>query len=167
MCSKFPETEVKIVPLAGIPQEIFPISGTGTGNLLIPPSTADHNPPSPEAIADGRSTRDILVDDFQLAMMLFVTAADLSIAQYVALAEVLALAIMESILNLPKSIHILKERCRRSFPLLNIKAQPVDISLNVTPPKSESPRWAYYFDTSEYCRLWLSNPKINPLIHQG
>lgn len=41
------------------------------------------------------------------------------------------------------------------------------ISLDVTPPKPETPRWVYYFDVSEYCRLWLSNPKLAPLLHQG
>lgn len=122
---------------------------------------------SPEVIADGPSTHEVVVDDFHLSVMLFVTAADLSRTQYEALTEVLALATEESIRALPKSLKTLKERCRKSFPVLNIKARPVDINLDATPPKSESPRWAYYFNTSEYCRLWLSNPKLNPLIHKG
>lgn len=141
---------------------------TGTSGPSAPaPPSAGCTLPSPEIVADGRSTRDIVVDDFHLAMMIFVSTADLSISQYEALTEVLALATLESIMRLPKSITTLKERCRKSFPLLNIKARPVDISLNVTPPKSESPRRAYYFNTSEYCRLWLSNPNLSPLIHQG
>lgn len=70
-------------------------------------------------------------------------------------------------MSLPKNLKKLKERCHRSLPLLNIKARPVDISWGVAPPKPESPRWAYYFDTSEYCRFWLSNPALSNLLHCG
>lgn len=85
-------------------------------------------------LADGPSARDVIVDDFHLTMMLFITAADLSRTQYEALTEALALATMDSIMSLPKSLTTLRKRCSKSFPLLNIKARPVDISLNSTPP---------------------------------
>lgn len=140
-----------------------PDDGDPAGNQVTPLAEAA----SPEIIADKAPKLDEPVDDFHLAIMLFITAADLSTSQYEALVEVLALATTENIQTLPKSIRTLKDRCRKSFPLLDIKARPVDVSLNVTPPKTENPRWAYYFNSADYCRLWLSNPKLNPLIYKG
>lgn len=108
---------------------------------------------SVERVADGPSDGAKPVDEFHLAMMLFVTASDISTSQYQALIEVLELATPENLHSLPRSVKTLRENCRTSFPLSHMKSRPVKISLDVTPPKSETPRWAYYFDLSEYCRL--------------
>lgn len=119
-----------------------------------------------ERVADGPCTPSgKLVDEFHLAMMLFVTASDLSTSQYQALTEVLALATPTGISSLPRSIKTLKENCRKTFPLSQIKARPVHISSDATPPKTEIPKPAYYFDTSEYSRLWLNDPKL--VLHLG
>ncbi|KAI5838707.1 hypothetical protein DFP73DRAFT_599637 [Morchella snyderi] len=119
-----------------------------------------------ETIADGPSKeRDVRIDDFHMALMLFTTTADLSRTQYQALVEVLSIATLEGIRTLPKSLKTLRERCRSSFPLLHIKSRPIDINLEATPPKTDTPGTAYYFDISEYCRMWLSNPKM--VLHQG
>lgn len=101
------------------------------------------------------------VNDFHLAMMLFVTSSDISRAQYKALTEVLALATPEGLSTLPKSIRTLKENTRRAFPISNIKARRVGVSTDLIPPKTENPRLAYYFDVSEYCKLWMSDAKLN------
>lgn len=120
-----------------------------------------------EYVADGPRDKNTNVDDFHLALMIFVTAADLSTSMYEALTEVLALASTESIKRLPKSLRTLKERCRQTFPISPIKARPVEISLTVAPPKSSTPRLAYYFDVSHYCKIWLSNPRITSRLHMG
>lgn len=120
-------------------------------------------------VADGPNDkyRDICGGDFHLAMMLFVTSADLSVSQYEALVEVLSLATTETLQSLPKSIKTLRKRSWRSFPLLQIKGKLVDVELQSIPPKRETPRYAYYFDPSQYCQLWLSSPSIRVSIHQG
>ncbi|KAI5839144.1 hypothetical protein DFP73DRAFT_460823, partial [Morchella snyderi] len=108
-----------------------------------------------------------IIDDFHLAMMLFVTAADISTSQYQALVEVLKLATKESLESLPRSIPTLRDTCRNSFPLATIKSRSVDVSLDVTPPKTQNPRRGYYFDISEYVHLWLSSPHMRPKLHLG
>ncbi|KAI5839754.1 hypothetical protein DFP73DRAFT_529914 [Morchella snyderi] len=106
-------------------------------------------------------------EEFHLAMMLFVTSADLSTAQYEALIEVLALATPDTLHSLPKSIKTLQQRCRRSFPLMSLKGSLVEVDLRQIPPKKETPRHAYYFEPSEYCKIWLSSKDIRNSIHQG
>lgn len=122
-----------------------------------------------EVIFDGPNHKylDTLGNDFHLAMMLFVTSADISTTQYEALTEVLALATQTSLQSLPKSIKTLRERCRKSFPIMHMKSRLVQVDLSSKPPKKETPRNAYYFDPSEYCRIWLSNPSMRANIHQG
>lgn len=85
--------------------------------------------------------------------MLFITSADLSTNQYEALTEVLALATQATINSLPRSLVTLRERCRKSFPLLHMKGKLVDVGLQLIPPKKKTPRHAYYFDPSEHYQL--------------
>lgn len=56
-----------------------------------------------EVVADGPNDkyRNVCGRDFHLAMMLFVTSADLSVSQYEAMVEVLALAATEPLQSLP------------------------------------------------------------------
>lgn len=135
---------------------------------LKEPQHALEPAPEVERVADGPSevsTSGKLVDDFHLALMLFVTASDLSTSQYQALTEVLALATPSGISSLPRSIKTLRENCRKTFPLAHIKARRIAISSTATPPKTETPKSAYYFDPSEYSRLWLNDPKLE--LHLG
>lgn len=118
-------------------------------------------------MADGPSSKASPIDEFHLAFMIFTITADISTNQYKALIEVLALASVESITALPKSLKTLRERYRKSFPLSVIKARSVEINANSVPPKTENPHFAYYFDTSEYCKLWMSNPKMVRQMYHG
>ncbi|KAH0613679.1 uncharacterized protein H6S33_005565 [Morchella sextelata] len=120
-------------------------------------------------VVDGRNEAyfDQCGEEFHLALMLFVTSADLSTTQYEALTEVLALATTETIKSLPKSIKTLQQRCRRGFPLMQLKGKLVDVDLRQIPPKKETPRNAYFFEPSEYCKVWLSSPTIRQSLHQG
>ncbi|KAI5836953.1 hypothetical protein DFP73DRAFT_532340 [Morchella snyderi] len=122
-----------------------------------------------ENVMDGSNVEyfDKCGEEFHLAMMLFVTSADLSTTQYEALTEVLALASMDTLKSLPKSVKTLQQRCRRAFPLMSVKGKLVDVDLRQIPPKKETPRNAYYFDPSEYCKIWLSSPTISRSLHQG
>lgn len=118
-------------------------------------------------MADGPSDNVSSIDNFHLALMIFTITADISINQYKALIEVLALASVNSIASLPKSLKTLRERYRRSFPLSVVKARSVEINTESVPPKTENPHFAYYFDTSEYCKLWMSNPKMVRQMYCG
>ncbi|KAI5846335.1 hypothetical protein DFP73DRAFT_593398 [Morchella snyderi] len=163
-------------------QEIYQLGG---GEILVEPALAEPittqvgaegpdllgepQKEGEETVVDGKdkSYFDTCGEEFHLAMMLFVTSADLSTTQYEALTEVLALATVETLKALPKSIRTLQQRCRRTFPLMSLKAQMVDVDSRQIPPKKENPRRAYYFDPSEYCRLWLSSDQMQNKIHQG
>lgn len=120
-----------------------------------------------DVICDGPDVKGFPVDPFHIALLIFVTAADLSIDQYKALREVLLLATIDSLKSLPKSLHTLRQRGRRNFPLLSIKARKVEIALQSVPPKTESPGFAYRFSIMEYCDIWLSNPSLRKNMHFG
>ncbi|KAI5839645.1 hypothetical protein DFP73DRAFT_598240 [Morchella snyderi] len=137
----------------------------------VPPQEARQEPipelegDGVEYIADGPSPKKFVLEDFHLALMMFTITADISTNQYTALVEILALATPLAISTLPKSIKTLRERYRNAFPLSVIKGKEVAIDPESTPPKSHNPKKAYYFDASEYCKIWLSSPKLK--IHQG
>jgi len=78
---------------------------------------------------------DVPVEDFHCALMVFFTACDLSLQQYVAFREVVALATLESIKSLPESLPTLKRRVRRNIPLMKLRGEDVSIELNKIPPK--------------------------------
>lgn len=122
-----------------------------------------------ELSADGLNDKyhDQCGQDFYLAMMLFIMSANLSTNQYEALTEVLAFATQATINSLPRSLVTLHERCRKSFPLLQIKGKLVDVELQSIPPQKKTPRHVYYFGPFEYYQLWLSSPSTRASIYQG
>ncbi|KAI5837766.1 hypothetical protein DFP73DRAFT_600776 [Morchella snyderi] len=114
-----------------------------------------------ESIADGPvDGKGKKINDFHLVMIVFVTSSDISRAQYKALTEALALATPEGLRTLPRSIRAFNENTRKTFPISNIKAWWVGVSTDLVSTKTENPRLAYYFDVSEYCKLWMSDAKL-------
>ncbi|KAH0604137.1 uncharacterized protein H6S33_007168 [Morchella sextelata] len=156
------------IEMVAIETETSPIDTTATPNTE--PILEEEDPKRravTETVADGpaENSKNSAVNDFHIAMMLFVTSSDISRSQYTALTEVLAFATVEGLQTLPRSIKTLRENTRRSLPLSQIKACPVGLNLDVTTPKTEDHRLAYYFDTTEYCKPWLSDPKIRHNLH--
>lgn len=122
----------------------------------------------PKVYVDGpKPQTEDLPDDFHLAIMVFATSADLSVAQYQALREVLSFATIESIRTLPKSITTLKERCRKSMPLARLRKFSLPINTDKVPPKAENPKTAYRFEIEEYARLWLADRRMMRAMHFG
>ena len=107
------------------------------------------------------------LDDFHLAVMVFMTSTDMSTDQYRAFVEVMSFATIESIRTLPKSISTLKDRCRRHMPLARLRKHSLPINTDKVPPKSENPKNAYRFEVEEYARLWLADRKLLKDMHFG
>jgi hypothetical protein len=118
-------------------------------------------------IAEEPYSKPVHVPDFHVALMVFATAADLSIKQYQVLREVLQLASLETIKSLPASLQTLKTRCRKNMPLQRIRSYPIEVQLPKLRPQSISPGTAYRFEVTEYCQRWLSNPAILRDMHFG
>jgi len=101
------------------------------------------------------------MNDFHLAISLFVLVIDLSEFQYTILVEVLAQATTESITSLSRILKTLWKWVRRWLLLQTIKGQEVTIDKGQIRSTNElSLKTIYYFDIKEYGETWLSNPCI-------
>lgn len=117
--------------------------------------------------SDGPNPNYVPVDDFHMAVMVLMTATDMSHAQYTAFLETMAFATVESIKSLPKSLTTLRERCRRNFPLMTIRSHDIPVALRSLPPKRTTPAKAYTFSIEEYAKLWLRDQRIRHKMHFG
>lgn len=97
--------------------------------------------------------------------MVFMTATDMSVAQYQVFVEVMSFATIESIRTLPKSISTLKGRCRRHMPLARLRKHSLPVKTDKVPPKSENPKTAYRFEVEECARLLLADGKLMKNMH--
>lgn len=118
-------------------------------------------------LKDSKTEQRKPVCDFHLAVMVFMTACDLSLQQYKAFREVMAFATAESIASLPESLITLKDRVRNHLPLMKIRMHDDPVGLTKLPPKSASPQNSYRLEIEEFVKVWLTLPKMVSNMHFG
>jgi hypothetical protein len=113
------------------------------------------------------------LDDFQLALGLWVESADISRNEYRKLVEVLNLLDAVETRTLPEKLDTLKERLHKKLPLQPVERRQIPVQKEAQPtqaansPTDEILSWHYWFDPQFVFRDILSSRLGSEKIHFG
>jgi len=105
------------------------------------------------------------IHEFHMAVMLLMTATNMSYAQYRVFLETIKFATMQVIQLLPALLMTLRKRCHQNIPLMKICRHELQVSLESMPPKKKTPSDAFHFEIEEYAKLWLADQRLASQMH--
>jgi len=158
-----------ILPAQTIPDadSIFNGDNTAESPIAVEPGIQEIPDHAEKIYLDVPNPDHVDIHEFHTAVMLLMTATDMSHAQYRVFLETMKFATLEAIQSLPASLTTLRERFRRNMPLMKIRRHELQVSLESIPPKKKTPSDAYRFEIQEYAKLWLADRRLTSRMHFG